>query len=211
MKDMLDDLAAATRAVEKRTADGTDVVAVSIRRAYDAAPEDVWDAVTDPDRLRRWFSPVSGDLRVGGTFQVEGNAGGEVLACDPPRSFRVTWGGPASVVDLRLSPAGDGTSVEIEHTVPIDIAGSGAGALYVGPGWDLGVLALAGFLRGEVVVDPVAWEESLDVQRYAAGTIDAWATVVGASGTAGAEEVGAATEMARAQFTPDVAAAPTEG
>ena len=56
-----------------------------LRRRYDAAIEDVWDAVTDPDRLKRWFLPISGDLRVGGTFQLEGNAGGEILSCEPPR------------------------------------------------------------------------------------------------------------------------------
>ena len=39
-----------------------------IRRTYDAAPEDVWDALTDPDRIVRWFLPVTGDLRPGGRF-----------------------------------------------------------------------------------------------------------------------------------------------
>jgi hypothetical protein len=45
-----------------------------LRRTYDAPIEDVWDACSDPDRLKRWFSPVSGDLRLGGRFQIEGNA-----------------------------------------------------------------------------------------------------------------------------------------
>ena len=51
---------------------------------------------------------------------------------------------------------------------------SGAGALYVGPGWDVAVLGLALFLRGEPVGDPVAWEGTPEVQRYSAATIDAW-------------------------------------
>jgi hypothetical protein len=29
--------------------------------------------------------PISGELRVGGSFQLEGNAGGEILTCEPPR------------------------------------------------------------------------------------------------------------------------------
>lgn len=41
--------------------------------------------------------PVSGELRVGGAFQLEGNAGGEILACEPPNLVRLTWGGPASI------------------------------------------------------------------------------------------------------------------
>jgi uncharacterized protein YndB with AHSA1/START domain len=179
-------------------------IGVMLRREYDAPIEDVWDAVTDPDRLRRWFLPVSGDLRVGGTFQLEGNAGGEILHCEPPRLLRVSWGGPTSLVDLRLSAGEDGgTTVELEHTVPLDIAGSGAGGLYVGPGWDTTLLGLAGFLRGEVVEDPVAWDSSPEVQAYLARTIDAWAAAIEASGTASTEEIAGGVAAARSQFTPE--------
>jgi hypothetical protein len=74
--------------------------------------------------------PISGDLRIGGTFQLEGNAGGEILACEPPRLLRVTFGGPTSVVEVRLTAEdGSGTVLELEHTVPIEMAQSGAGAL----------------------------------------------------------------------------------
>lgn len=204
MRDMLEELAAAHRAVGRRAGQDGEVVAVQLRRSYDAEPADVWDAVTDPDRLARWFSPVSGELRLGGTFQVEGNAAGEVLQCAPPEHFRVTWGGPTSLVDVRLTADGDGTVVELEHSVPIEIAQSGAGALFVGPGWDVGVLALGLFLHGEGIGDPAAWESSPEVQRYSAGVIDAWSEVALASGTTTADEVAMMAGMARAQFTPDL-------
>ena len=210
MRDMLDELAAAHRAVARRTDGDGEIVSVQLRRSYDAAPEDVWDAVTDPARLARWFSPVAGELRVGGTFQVEGNAAGEVLECAPPRHLRVTWGGPTSVVDVRVSADGPRTVVDLQHSVPIEIAQSGAGALFVGPGWDAGVLALGLHLRGEDLGDPVAWEESLEVQRYSAAVIDAWSEVALASGTTTDGEVAVMADMARAQFTPGLIAA-TEG
>ncbi|GAA4198737.1 hypothetical protein [Actinocatenispora rupis] len=38
-----------------------------------------------PVRLARWFEPVTGELRLG-PHQVEGNATGEVAACEPPRT-----------------------------------------------------------------------------------------------------------------------------
>ena len=57
MKDILDELAATERGVTRRLDDGTEVVAVSLRRRYPAEPADVWDAVVDPERLRRWFLP----------------------------------------------------------------------------------------------------------------------------------------------------------
>jgi uncharacterized protein YndB with AHSA1/START domain len=78
--------------------------------------EDVWDACTTPDRLKRFFLPVSGDLRVGGHFEFKGNAGGEILRCAPPTQLRVTWvygNGPASEVELRLTPNGAGGIVDV--------------------------------------------------------------------------------------------------
>ena len=48
----------------------------------------MWDAVTSAERIPRWFLPISGDLRLGGRYQLEGNAGGEVLECAPPARRR---------------------------------------------------------------------------------------------------------------------------
>ena len=202
MRDLLDEVIAAHRDVSRRGSGDAEEIAVAVRRRYEAAVADVWDAVTDPERLRRWFAPVTGDLRVGGTFQVEGNASGEVRECDPPRALTVSWGGPESVVRVRLDADGTGTVLELEHSVPVAFAGSGAGALYVGPGWDAGVLGLARYLRGEPVDDPAAWENSLEGRRFSAAAIDAWVQAVGTTATA--DEVAAAAEAARAQFAPDV-------
>ncbi len=203
MKDVLEELAATAREVARRGAVSDELIAVTLRRRYPAEVEDVWEAVTDPRRLARWFAPVSGDLREGGLFQVEGNAGGEVRECVPPSALTVTWGAPESVVRVRLSATDDGTTLELEHTVPAAFAGSGAGALYVGPGWDVALLGLALWLHGERVGDPAAWEASPEVREVNSRAIEAWATTVRASGTAGDEEIAAATAAARGQFTPD--------
>ncbi|MGI9003232.1 MAG: SRPBCC domain-containing protein [Pseudonocardia sp.] len=106
MIDIVDELTAIHREVSRRPTASGDTVAVAVRRTYPAAVEDVWDTMTEPDRLRRWFLPVNGDLRVGGTFQLEGNAGGDILHCEPPRLLRVTFGGATSVVEVRLAPDG---------------------------------------------------------------------------------------------------------
>lgn len=208
MIDIANQLKAIHRQVERQPAGGGagERVSVLLRRSYDTAVEDVWDAVTDPDRMKRWFLPVSGDLRVGGGFQLEGNAGGEILACEPPRLLRVTFGDPTSIVELRLTAQGDGDTVlELEHTVPIEMAQSGAGALWVGPGWDGALLGLGLFLRGEVVGDPVAAASSPEAQAFSKESVHAWAAVVEESGTATAEQLAAATEVSLAQFAPDQA------
>jgi len=209
MIDIAGQLKAIHREVSVRPIEAGDGVGVLLRRGYDASAEDVWDAMTDPERVRRWFLPLTGDLRVGGSFQLEGNAGGEILRCEPPRLLRVTFGGPTSVVELRLSAAGDETLLELEHTVPLEMAGSGAGALYVGPGWDGAFMGLDLFLRGEVVEDPVAMANSLEVQEFSRESVGFWTSVVEASGTADAAAIAAALEVSMAQFAPDVEATPS--
>ena len=210
--DVAGQLAAIHRDVQRRAADvttgatagedpGDEVVAVLLRREYAADPADVWDALTTPDRLRRWFLPVSGDLRVGGTFQTEGNAGGEILTCDAPRLLRVTWGDASSVVALRLTAVGDErTAVELEHSVPAAMAGSGAGALWVGPGWDLTLIGLALHLDGHADVQGV--ESGPQGPELGRGSVAAWVAAIGASGTATAEETAGAEAAALAQFAP---------
>jgi hypothetical protein len=118
----------------------------------------------------------------------------------------VTFGGPTSIVELRLTPQGDGETVlELEHTVPIEMAQSGAGALYVGPGWDGALMGLGLFLRGDAIGDPVAAANSTEVREFSKQSVSAWATVVEDSGTATPEQLAAATEVSLAQFAPDQA------
>ncbi|MDV6274989.1 hypothetical protein R3Q06_15925 [Rhodococcus erythropolis] len=53
-----------------------------------AAPIDtVWAAVTEFDRIPLWFMPVSGEAGIGGHYQLDGNAGGEILVYDAPRTL----------------------------------------------------------------------------------------------------------------------------
>ncbi|WP_181782337.1 SRPBCC family protein [Pseudonocardia pini] len=191
MIDLVQELDALRRAVVRT--DGE--VTLRVSRRYPADTPDVWSALTEPERLARWFLPVGGDLRVGGEFRLEGNAGGEILACEPPTLLRVTFGGPDSVVEVHLRAVGDDTKLELVHTVPLGMAGSGAGALFPGPGWDIALHALAAHLRGETV-DP-------EGAAFARGSVEAWQATVEASGTATAEEIAAACEMARAQYLPE--------
>jgi uncharacterized protein YndB with AHSA1/START domain len=164
---------------------------VRLRRTYDAPIEDVWDALTSPERIGRWFLPISGDYRLGGRYQFEGNAGGEILECDRPRRLRVSWvygevSGPADIseVVLRLAPAGDGaTTFELEHTaiVPEEFWTTyGPGA--VGVGWEGGLLGLALHLRGGSVDDPIAWQLSEEGRAFNTLSAEAWGAATLASG-----------------------------
>jgi uncharacterized protein YndB with AHSA1/START domain len=119
MTDKASSLAETSREVGRRRIGAGEARTALIRRRYDAEIEDLWEACTTPERLNRWFLPVSGDLRVGGRFSLQGNASGEILRCEPPRLLKLTWAygdRPVDEVELRLSPAeGGATVLEIEH------------------------------------------------------------------------------------------------
>jgi uncharacterized protein YndB with AHSA1/START domain len=203
MIDIARQIAAIGRHVEILAAGG-ETVSVTLTRRYDAERADVWDALTDPDRISRWMMPISGDLRVGGTFSLEGNASGEILTCDEPDHLVITFGGPTSIVDLRLTTEGEQTLLSFDHSVPLALAGGAAGALYVGPGWDGALLALGLYLSGEVAADPVAAANSPEGQEFCARSVDAWVAVLEASGTADAATIARAKQASLAQFAPDL-------
>lgn len=211
MIDIAQHLQATQREVALRKESGTaETVAVVLRRTYSADVKDVWNAVTDPERVRRWFMPLTGDLRVGGSFQLEGNAGGDILVCQPPSLLRVTFGGPDSVVELRLTPQGSRTVFELDHEVPLEMAGSGAGALFVGPGWDGALLAIGLYLAGEVADDPVAAANSAEAQEFSRASVLAWVSTVEQSGTADADQIEAGKQMGLAQFAPALVETPSQ-
>ena len=79
---------------------------------------------------------------------------------------------------------------------------SGAGALWVGPGWDGGLLGLALFLAGEVAEDPVAAASSAEALAFSRESVHAWSDAVEASGTATPELLSEAVGVSMAQFAP---------
>ena len=71
-----------------------DTGTVHVEDVYDTDIEDLWGAVTDPDRLARWIARVDGDLRVGGTIHAEftstAEGPGRIEVCDAPHRLLVT-------------------------------------------------------------------------------------------------------------------------
>ncbi|QJR20543.1 SRPBCC family protein [Pelagibacterium halotolerans] len=119
---------------------------VTLARSYATSVEDLWDAITNPERLPRWFLEVTGDLKQGGRYQLQGNAGGTILVCRPPEALDLTWefASTLSWVDVRLSAEAEGARLVLSHIAEhpnefVDKYGSGAGGI----GWDLGLLGLA--------------------------------------------------------------------
>jgi uncharacterized protein YndB with AHSA1/START domain len=160
-------------------------------RAYDTSIEDLWDALTNAERIPRWFLPISGELRLGGRYQFQGNAGGEITACEPPARLAVTWegpGGPTSWVTLTLEPESDArTRLTLEHMAHLgdgafwDRFGPGA----VGVGWDGAMRGLGLHLSTGAAVDPakaMAWSMSDEGKAFSRACAEAWGQAAIASG-----------------------------
>ena len=152
MIDVAHEISTVERSVGTRTLAAGEARTLTITRAYDTPAEDLWDACTNPERLPRWFLPVSGELREGGRYAIEGNASGTIERCDPPSTLAATWeyGGQVSWIELRVSDEGAGRSrFTLEHLAHVeDEIWSQYGPGAVGVGWDQAVLGLSLYLAG---------------------------------------------------------------
>jgi uncharacterized protein YndB with AHSA1/START domain len=194
------------RAVGSETAGDGRAHVVELRRIYSAPVPDVWDVCTNPDRIPRWFTPIGGDLRLGGRFQLEGNAGGEITECQPPRRLAVTWefGGDVSLVTVDLAPAGDGgTELRLRHAVADNDHWATYGPGAVGVGWDLALLGLALYLRtGASMAHPHAFGSRPEERAFMRRSATAWGAAHAAAGAAAATADEAAARTSAA-YAPD--------
>jgi len=190
MIDVIHEINAVQRQVGSRTLAVGEARSITISRTYAAPVEDVWDAITNAERIPRWFLPISGELRVGGRFQLEGNAGGTIERCDPPHSFAATWefGGEVSWIEVRVFASPDGkTRFQLEHIARVeDERWTQFGPGAVGVGWDLALLGLAQHLASGASVDAAAafaWMASDEGKRFIAAVSKDWAQASIAAGT----------------------------
>ena len=191
MIDVVHQISSVDRQVGRRTLEAGDARTITVSRVYDTPPEDLWDACTNPERISRWFLPISGDLRPGGRYEFEGNASGTIERCEPPNSLSATWeyGGQTSWVELRLTREPDGgTRFALEHVAHVEDefwAQFGPGA--VGVGWDQAVLGLTLYLTSPADLperDAVeAWQTSDVGLHFVSLSSERWAEASIAAGT----------------------------
>src|SRR5262245_34261204 len=68
--------------------------AVRVQDLYATDIDDLWSALTEPERLARWIAQVEGDLSLGGEFTARFTSSwggpGRVDVCEPPRRLLLT-------------------------------------------------------------------------------------------------------------------------
>jgi len=102
----------------------------------EASPEEVWEALTDDDRLEEWLGPdVELDPFEGGEISVrddEGERHGTVETLEENERFAFTWSRPGegeSFVEFTIEAVPAGTRVTVVETPvgPTAFAGAGWG------------------------------------------------------------------------------------
>ena len=180
-------LSAVERSVSFPERDGKPASAVSLARLFATTAGDLWDAVTNKERLPRWFTGVSGGLERGGRYQVEGNASGTVTACEPLAHFALTWefGGDVSWVEVRQADAGaDGVRLTLTHTALLSPFWDQYGPGAVGVGWEMAILGLALHIADPAWPKPDEMEfaTSADGKAFITGSSDGWGRAAIAAG-----------------------------
>ena len=130
---------------------------LTLVRRFDAPIDQVWAAITEPDRLADWLSETKIEPCVGGKIEIDFGpdevAGGEVLAFDPPHAFEFEWerrsGGVSSIVRFELASEGRGTVLTLIHRRQ-----SARTARSTCAGWHAHLDGLLATLGGE----PVEWD-----------------------------------------------------
>ena len=198
-------LSTVQRTVSSLERDGQPALAVTLSRSFETTVEDLWDAVTSAERIPRWAMPVTGDLRLGGRYQLQGNASGEITACELLSHFAVTWefAGDVSWVEAQVSADGAGgarfaVSHIQRHSEFWDAYGPGA----TGVGWEMAFLGLALYIAqpDEPKPDEMEFVTSPEGRAFVTGSSEAWGRAAVDAG-ADAEAAGAAARRTTAFYT----------
>ena len=134
---------------------------------FDTEIDDLWGALTDPDRLAHWYGEVERELFQGGEFRVRialaGEWTGRVEACEPPQHLLLEMRDPEArpgqpertVIEARLIFESAQTRLVWEtRGLPVDLLPA------YGAGIQIHVEHLADYISGRAFrLDDTRWDE----------------------------------------------------
>ena len=104
------------------------VAEIRFERIYPHGIEEVWDAITDPTRIQKWWLPFDAeielDLTPGGKYEIRGTGSEpismifEVVRVEPPRLFEHTTFDPGSTATWVLEKLGETCRLLLIQTAP---------------------------------------------------------------------------------------------
>ncbi len=157
---------------------------VRLGKFYSVGISKIWEAVTQEKQIPNWFLPISGNLTLGGDYQLEGNAKGKIVICKAPIEFKITWEfmGDVSWVTVNLQEKNNSTLLILSHIMNYDKADPfwakyGPGA--TGVGWSLCFLGLTNYLMSgsSVTEEGQKWLGTQEGKNFVKNSSDTWANV----------------------------------
>jgi uncharacterized protein YndB with AHSA1/START domain len=138
-----------------RAEDGAGVI--RIEEHFKTGVDELWSALTDSERLARWYGEIEGELRTGREFRARVRASGwegvgRIEECDPPRRFRVVSKDPdepnEEIMEVELRGDSDQTTLVIEQSnLPLELVWA------YGAGLQIHVEDLAAYIAGREAGD----------------------------------------------------------
>jgi uncharacterized protein YndB with AHSA1/START domain len=143
-----------------------DLLSLRFERTYEATPEEVWAALTEPESIKRWlFAAAVLEPRVGGEFRLDWSdtekASGSVLVWNPPSVLEVEWIEPSlqSVLHIEIASSDAGTVVTLDQrNISVEAA------IGMGAGWHAHLDALGDLVEGRGPSEE-AWRPRFDALR----------------------------------------------
>ena len=177
---------------------------VRLGKKFSHGIANIWEAITQEKQIPNWFLPISGDLSLGGNFQLEGNAKGKILVCKAPTKFKITWEfrGDVSWVTINLQEQKNKTLLTLSHIMSYskeDLFWARYGPGATGVGWELGFIGLTSYLAtgSSVIEEGQQWLGTDKSISYIENSSEAWARVLIETG----KKPEIAQEMANETFT----------
>lgn len=135
-------------------------IRVRVQRTIGASRDRVYEALTQPKHLNRWFTQKAKcDLRVGGRYSNADHDAGEFTRLTPGRALGFTWENPAAcpgtTVAIRLYPAGRGRCRMVLGHSGLPKKEQGIDGLY--GGWSWALSSLKSYLETGKGVGHDAW------------------------------------------------------
>ncbi len=176
--DVTGNLDAVARSVSYLEKNARPASAVTLSRNYETTIRDLWEAISNLNRIPLWFAPVSGTPELGGHYSIEGNASGTITECERLSHFALTWefAGDTSWVAARVSEEGNKARLTLSHTAHLSTHWEEYGAGAVGVGWEMGFLGLALHIADPEWPKPddLEFATSSDGRAFITGSSEGW-------------------------------------
>jgi uncharacterized protein YndB with AHSA1/START domain len=97
---------------------------VQLKRRFDHPVEKVWEAITQPEKIKEWFAEIEMDYELGGRMEIHftnsaGNSKvGKIIEIKEPKLFEYIWDIDLNeMLTFELKPTDEATELTLTHII----------------------------------------------------------------------------------------------